>query len=102
MTGYFMREEFMVDFIDLWLQQIFSSLSRLVYRGDILIEHKHWSFRKSDFDSVANNLRGNNYPKISQVAWINTKEERIREAKMIGDRIGIVPDLIKINTAIMG
>ena len=102
LTGYLMREEFMVDFIDIWLQQIFKSLNRIVYRGDILIEHNHWSFRKSIKDGVANNLRGNNYPEISQRMWVDLLEERIKEAKMIGNEIGIDPDLGKINTNILG
>ena len=101
-TGYFMREEFKVDFIDLWLQQIFASLGRLKYRGDIHIEHNHWSFGKMKVDNVVKKLRGNNYPEISQDLWRNTVEDRIKEANMIGKIIGVNPDLSKINGAIIG
>jgi hypothetical protein len=99
-TGYFMREEFKVDFIDLWLQQIFSSLGRLKYRGDIHIEHKHWSFKKMSMDRVATNLRGNNYPEMSKKMWKSTFDERIKEAKKIGQVIGVDPDLSRIREAI--
>ena len=98
LTGYFMREEFKVDFIDLWLQQVFDSIGRLKYRGDIHIEHKHWSFKKSLKDSVVRNLRGNNYPQISQNLWGELYEERLKEAKEIGNYLGVKPDLSKINT----
>ena len=102
LTGYFMREEFKVDFIDLWLHQIFASVGRLKYRGDIHIEHKHWSFGKSSRDGVSNNLRGNNYPQISQQLWISLQGERRKESEKIGLHIGIRPDLTKIDGVIPG
>lgn len=102
MTGYLTRNEFMVDFIDLWPQQVFSSLGRITYRSDILIEHLHWSFRKSSKDGVANKLRGNNYPEESQRIWRETIDERIAEARMIGEKIGVVPDYSKINGKVVG
>lgn len=100
--GYLTREEFMVDFIDLWPQQVFSSLGRIKYRHDILIEHLHWSFRKSDKDKVANNLRGNNYPEHSQKLWIDTEKYRIDEAVKLGEVIGVIPDVKFINGRIVG
>ena len=102
LTGYFMREEFRVDFIDLWLQQVFTALSRIKYRGDIHIEHKHWSFGKMPRDGVANNLRGNDYPSISQKLWVETKAKRIEEVEMIAKHLGIGFDLSKINEVIPG
>jgi len=101
-TGYFMREEFKVDFIDLWLHQIFASLGRLKYRGDIHIDHRHWSFGKSMADNVVRNLRGNNYPAMSQKMWVDTFGERIKEAKKIAEVIGVDVDLSKINDRIIG
>ena len=102
LTGYFMREEFRCDFIDLWLQQIFTALGRIKYRGDIHIEHKHWSFGKMPMDGVAHNLRGNNYPSISQRLWVDLKGERIKEVEMIARIIGVEPNLNKINGNIPG
>lgn len=101
-TGYFMREEFRCDFIDLWLQQIFTALGRIKYRGDIHIEHRHWSFGKMPKDGVANKLRGNNHPIISQKLWVELKGERIKEAEMIGKKLGIAVDITKINDRIPG
>jgi hypothetical protein len=102
LNGYLMREEFMVDFIDTWIQQVLSSLGRVKYRGDILIEHKHWSFRKSFKDNVANNLRGNGYPQESQELWAKLINERRKEAILIGEYIGVTPDFNLINSIIKG
>ena len=102
LTGYFMREEFKCDFIDLWLQQVFTALNRIKYRGDIHIEHRHWSFGKMPRDGVALKLRGNNHPAISQRLWVETKGERIKEAEMIGKKLEIPVDITKINERIPG
>lgn len=102
LNGYLMREEFMVDFIDVWIQQVMESLGRLTYRGDIHIEHEHWSFRKSQKDHVSGKLRGNNYPQISQELWVRLVEQRVKEAKKLGEAIGVEPDLLKINDRIVG
>ena len=102
MTGYLTREELMVDFIDLWVQQVYYALGRAKYRGDIHIEHKHWSFRKSQKDSVSNNLRGNQYPSISQKLWVDLKQARTDEVKMIASKIGVIPSLQFIDTKIPG
>jgi hypothetical protein len=101
-TGYFMREEFKCDFIDLWLQQVFSALGRIKYRKDIHIEHRHWSFGKMPVDNVVRNLRGNNYPAISKKLWIETRDERIREVEKIAKIIGVTVDLNKIDDRIVG
>jgi len=101
-NGYFMREEFRVDFIDLWLQQVFSALGRIRYRGDIHIEHNHWSFGKMAVDNVAKNLRGNNYPAISQQLWRDLISERVKEVEKIAKVINVKPDFRKIDGAIPG
>jgi hypothetical protein len=102
LTGYFMREEFRVDFIDIWLQQIFTALGRIKYRGDIHIEHRHWSFGKMPMDGVAQKLRGNNYPSISQRLWVELKDERIREVEKISRIIGVQPNYNAIDGVISG
>ena len=40
--GYFVRDEFVVNWSDQWMYQIYKALNRIVYRGDIFIEHQHW------------------------------------------------------------
>lgn len=97
LNGYFMREEFPVDKIDIWLQQIFKSFNRLKYRGDIHIEHKHWSFRKSAVDNVVIRMRKDNAEKVSTQIWNATLSERIKEAEMIREKLGLPFDSSVIN-----
>lgn len=101
-TGYFMREEFPVDKIDIWLQQIFKSFDRLTYRGDIHIEHKHWSFRKSLVDDTVRRMRADNAERISTDMWIKTLPDRIQEAELISKRIGIPFNKNVINNDLAG
>jgi hypothetical protein len=88
-TGYFMREEFPVDKVDIWLQQIYNAFGRLTYRGDIHIEHKHWSFRKSPIDRTVVRMRANNAEQISNQLWESTLMERFKEADLISAALGI-------------
>jgi len=102
LTGYFMREEFMCDFIDLWLHQVYASIGRLKYLGNIHIEHNHWSFGKSAQDAVVHRIRGGSNVAISRDLWGKTFNERKHEAKMIAKHIGVEADMSKINGNISG
>jgi len=102
LTGYFMREEFMCDFIDLWLHQVYASIGRLKYRGDIHIEHNHWTFGKMKQDSVVHRIRGGENVNKSRALWGQTLNERMKEARMIGNHIGVEPNLKIINANICG
>jgi len=97
MTGYFMREEFPVDKVDIWLQQIFFAFKRLKYRKDIYIEHKHWTFRKMVVDNVVRRMRANNAENISNILWSKLKPERLKEAEKISEKLGIPFDRNVIN-----
>jgi len=55
-TGYYVREEFKVDYIDTWLHQVHLSLGCCIFRPDILIQHNHWSFGKAKRDHIANRM----------------------------------------------
>lgn len=99
-NGYFMREEFPVDKIDIWLQQIFGAFGRLKYRGDIHIEHKHWSFRKSVVDNTVRRMRANNAEKISTQLWSKLLPERLKEAEKISEKLRIDFDRSKINNSL--
>ena len=98
-NGYFMREEFPVDKIDIWLQQIYNAFGRLTYKGDIHIEHKHWNFGKSLVDNVTRRMRANNAERVSVRLWKELLPERIKEAERISKHLGINfnPDLINNN-----
>ena len=87
LTGHYAKEEFMADFIDLWLQQIFRSFDRLIFREDILIEHRHWAFGKAAKDDVAKNL--GSFSTMGKKTWMETLPERIREAELISSKTGL-------------
>jgi len=89
-NGYFMREEFPVDKVDIWFQQIFKAFDRLVYRGDIHIEHLHWSFRKSAKDNTVYRMRADNAEQVSKEMWIKTLPDRMQEAERISKKLGIM------------
>jgi hypothetical protein len=98
LTGYFCREEFPVDKIDIWLQQIYNSFKRLYYRGDIHIEHKHWSFRKSAKDIVACRMRENNAEDRSNYLWSSLLTQRMEEAQIISKKLNLPYDPQYIST----
>lgn len=97
-TGYFMREEFSRNWIDQWLDNMYTAFSRKVYRKDIVITHNHWVFGASKFDKVAERMRDTEGPnkEYSDQIWPKLYDERINEAKKWEKILGITPDLSKI------
>ena len=96
-TGYFMREEFSRNWIDQWLDNMYASFGRKVYRSDITITHNHWVFGTSKFDKVAENLRlheGENKEHSDQM-WDKLGDERKKEAIMWEKYLGIKSEIIK-------
>ena len=97
-TGYFMREEFSRNWIDQWLDNMFLAFNRKVYREDITITHNHWVFGASKFDKVAQNLRDTEGKdkEYSDQLWPALRDERIKEADMWEQLLGIKYDKSKI------
>lgn len=96
-TGYFMRKEFSRNWIDQWLDNMYDSFGRKVYREDITIKHNHWVFGCSEMDKVAKRLQefeGNG--EFSDHLWPKLSEERIKEADMWQNTLGIKCDFDKI------
>lgn len=97
-TGYFMRKEFSRNWIDQWLDNMYTAFGRKVYRSDITITHNHWIFGTSKFDKVADDMRkheGEN-KEHSDLIWPQLKDARIEEAKKWEQILGIKADLSKI------
>ena len=67
--GGFMREEFKINWVDQWLHQMFSAFNRLTYRGDIMIEHRHWVLGKNVHDKTAERMATADVNKISDKLW---------------------------------
>jgi len=86
-TGRFMREEFKINWIDQWLHQLFNAFGRLKYRGDIMIEHRHWVLGKDKKDGVADRMAIADTNKISDKLWYDLVNERIKDVKTVAEYI---------------
>ena len=83
-TGYFLREDFIRNWADQWLWQVFGAFNKRTYLPELQIFHNHWVFGAMQKDSVAEELQlreGPNKEK-SDLMWSKTREDRINEIKM--------------------
>ena len=98
--GHFMREEFKINWVDQWLHQMFSAFGRLKYRGDIMIEHRHWVLGKTPRDNTAIRMNDANGGKevVSDKLWHDLVDERISDVKKLGEYLKMDPDWKKVDT----
>ena len=96
--GGFMREEFKINWVDQWLHQVFSAFDRLTYRGDIMIEHRHWVLGKNVRDKTADRMAVADVNKISDKLWYSLKDERIADVNRLASYLNIKPDWTKVDT----
>tara|TARA_R110002020_G_scaffold13595_3_gene48837 strand:+ start:4407 stop:5153 length:747 start_codon:yes stop_codon:yes gene_type:complete len=98
--GHFMREEFKINWVDQWLHQMFSAFGRLKYRGDIMIEHRHWVLGKTPRDNTAIRMNDANGGQevISDKLWHDLVDERISDVKKLGEYLKMDPDWKKVDT----
>jgi hypothetical protein len=96
--GRFMREEFKINWVDQWLHQVFSAFGRLFYRGDILIEHRHWVLGKSNHDNTAVRMAAADANKISDKLWYDLVDERINDVKLLSEYLKIEPNWTEVDT----
>jgi hypothetical protein len=90
--GVFMREEFKINWVDQWLHQLFSAFDRLVYRGDIMIEHRHWVLGKNVHDDTAKRMAVADVNKISDQLWYNLVDERVKDVKLLSEYLKLEPN----------
>ena len=95
--GHFMREEFKINWVDQWLHQVFSAFGRLSYRGDIMIEHRHWVLGKSNHDETAVRMAQADTNKISDKLWYDLTDERIKDVEKLGKYLKMEPDWSKVD-----
>jgi hypothetical protein len=97
-VGNFMREEFKINWVDQWLHQMFSAYNRLMYRGDIMIEHRHWVLGKNKRDKTADRMAIADSNKISDKLWHSLVRERISDVKKISAYLKQEPDWSRVDT----
>lgn len=94
----FMREEFKINWVDQWLHQVFSAFDRLTYRGDIMIEHRHWVLGKNVHDKTAERMATADVNKISDKLWYSLKDERVKDVEKLAAYLNATPDWTKVDT----
>lgn len=97
--GRFMREEFKINWVDQWLHQVFSAFGRLVYRGDIMIEHRHWVLGKNMHDETAKRMAVADENKISDQLWYDLVDERVKDVKLLSQYLQQKPNWSVVDTA---
>jgi|694.fasta_scaffold00081_85 hypothetical protein len=90
--GRFMREEFKINWVDQWMHQVFSAFGRLSYRGDIMIEHRHWVLGKDKRDKTAERMAVADVNKISDKLWFDLVDERIKDVWKLEDYLKMKAD----------
>ena len=79
-TGQFLREEFIANWADTWLQQVFTALGRITYLPDVLIEHRHFVFNQMEVDGTAQRLLDRKEDKSkSDELWDPLEQKRYEE-----------------------
>lgn len=96
--GTFMREEFKINWVDQWMHQIFSAFNRLTYRGDIMIEHRHWVLGKNIHDNTAKRMAVADIDKISDQLWHTLVDERVKDVKLMSAYLNIAPNWSVVDT----
>jgi hypothetical protein len=96
--GQFMREEFKINWVDQWLHQVFSAFGRLKYRGDIMIEHRHWVLGKDTKDRTADRMAVADVNKISDKLWHDLVDERIKDVEKLSEYLQIKPNWSVVDT----
>lgn len=96
--GRFMREEFKINWVDQWLHQVFNAFGRLKYRGDIMIEHRHWVLGKDRRDRTADRMAVADVNKISDKLWHDLVDERIKDVRTLSQYLKVKPDWTKVDT----
>lgn len=97
--GGFMREEFKINWVDQWLHQVFSAFDRLTYRGDIMIEHRHWVLGKNVHDKTAERMATADVNKVSDKLWYSLKDERVKDVEKLATYLNATPDWTKVDTS---
>ena len=96
--GGFMREEFKINWVDQWLHQMFSAFNRLTYRGDIMIEHRHWVLGKGVHHKTAERMAIADVNKISDKLWYSLKDKRVEDVEKLAAYLNVAPDWTKVDT----
>lgn len=91
-VGYFIREEFLINWSDQWMHQVFSAFNRIEYIPEILIEHNHWVFGGRPKDNTGDRMMEADQGGISDKLWHELGPERVKEVNKLSAYLNIEPD----------
>lgn len=93
-SGVFLREEFIANWVDNWLMQVFQALGRIKFLPDILIEHNHWAFGGRPIDKTGQRLvdRNPEDKSKSDALWAPLEPKRYEEVLTLAKVAGVTPD----------
>lgn len=97
-VGYFIREEFLINWSDRWLYQMFKAFNRVEYIPDIFIEHNHWVFGRRPKDSTGERMQQADQGGISDKLWITLAPERVKEIQKLSSYLNIQPNWSVVET----
>jgi len=91
-VGYFIRDEFLINWSDRWMYQMFKAFNRVEYIPDVFIEHNHWVFGRREKDSTGERMGTADQGGISDKLWITLAPEREKEVEKLSKYLGIEPN----------
>jgi len=89
--GYITPSIFTVDYSDNYIMDISRGLGRAIYMSEILVEHMHWTFGKSDFDQTAQEAHGRRKTTNNQAVYQSdgTKRLQVQDIEKLKNFMGL-------------
>ena len=81
--GYISPPIFSVDYSDNYIMNIASVINRIFYISDMLVEHMHWTFGKSEFDTTAKNAHIRRVRSNNADVFNNSKELQLLDIEKL-------------------
>lgn len=85
-TGHYTCEQLKHQYLDTWLDDVYSCINRKVYLPDVMIRHLHFS-QTGIVDQVTKKLRANSPPMVDKVKYNKLKPARDVEINKLNEHI---------------
>ena len=95
--GYFCRPEFLINYSDSWMIQMFRAFDRVTYLEDVFIQHNHWVFGNRKKDATADRMLADGNDKASDQMWANLRGQHHEDIKKLGEYLKKTPDWNKVD-----
>lgn len=95
--GYFCKGDFLINYSDNWMMQMFKAFNRVKYLDSVFIEHNHWVFGKREKDATANRMLSNGNEKASDDMWAKLRPQHHEDIIKLGNYLNLTPDWSKVD-----